>query len=355
MKKNRTYRKIGLLSLKTVVAVLIGILVLCASAVFAGRGDKVGTASAIELLIPVGARTIGMGNSNLSLVSGIEAMYWNPAGIMRSQMNTSVMFSHMAYLADIGVDYVALNTSLNDVGRLGLSVKSLSFGEVNVTTEDQPDGTGETTSPTFLVIGGTFARNISDRIAIGITSNFVYEKMANVSASGIAFTAGVQYTGLGGIDGLGVGVVIRNIGPALKFNGTGLLRTAEVNDALRGGSALAIASASADLPSTIEIGLGYTVNIGQEGFLHLTSTFQNNNFADDEYKIGAEYILRNTIFIRGGYAFAPSEGQREYIYGASAGIGVRTMLGANQVSVDYAYRSVKYFNGNSVFTIGIEF
>src|SRR5207249_4204003 len=77
----------------------------CVTLSFAGRGDKVGTASGIELLIPIGARSIALGSSSLALVSGTEAIYWNPAGLVRENRSTGVMISHMSYLADINIEY----------------------------------------------------------------------------------------------------------------------------------------------------------------------------------------------------------------------------------------------------------
>ncbi|MBI1806043.1 MAG: PorV/PorQ family protein [Ignavibacteria bacterium] len=334
---------------------LVACLLINPIMLFAGRGDKAGTAAASELLIPVGARSIALAGSSLATISGVEAIYWNPAGLARSSAKTNLLLSHMSYLADIGVDYIAAGSSLSDVGRIGLTIKTLSFGDVKVTTEDQPDGTGEKTSPTFMIIGGTFARQISDRIAVGITMNFVFERMARVSATDIAFNAGVQYSGLGGLEGLSVGVAVKNIGPSMRFGGGGLIRTAQVNDANRQTSSVRIQAAAADLPSTIEIGLGYTVSVAGEGRMNFASTFQNNNFSDDEYKIGAEYIFNEVLFVRGGAAFSSEDEGREYIFGPTAGVGISATIRDAEVSVDYAYRSVKYFTGNHVFTIAMGF
>ena len=200
---------------------LLGSLLFAGSSI-AGRGDKVGSASGLQLAIPVGARPIALGGSILSSVSGVEAIAWNPAGLVRTERSSELLFSHMSYLADIGVDYVGAAMSIGGGAYLGLSVQALSVGEIPVTTELYPDGTGELTSPTFLVIGGVFSRKMSDQISVGIGVNFLYEKMAEASATGVSFTGGVQYARLGGLDGLSVGVVLRNIGPKVTYDGDGL-------------------------------------------------------------------------------------------------------------------------------------
>src|SRR5438128_2487144 len=78
---------------------------------FAGRGDKAGTAAASELLIPVGAQSVALGGSEMASVSGIEVIYWNPAGLARSEKGANAMFSHMSYIADIGVEYFAVSST----------------------------------------------------------------------------------------------------------------------------------------------------------------------------------------------------------------------------------------------------
>ena len=145
------------------------------------------------------------------------------------------------------MDYVRV-ASLADVGMVALSVKSLSIGAIPVTTEDLPDGTGETTTPTFMTIGGTFARRMSDQIAVGFTANLLLERMGDVSASGIAFNGGIQYLGLGGVEGLNFGVAVKNVGPQITYGGDGLLRSGQLFDISRPDALYKIEAASADLP-----------------------------------------------------------------------------------------------------------
>lgn len=320
---------------------------------FGGRGDKAGTAAAPELLIPVGARSIALGGSSLATASGIEALFWNPAGLARSSRGVSAMFTHMNFIADIGVEYLAISNTFSDLGTLGFSLKSLSFGDIPITTEDQPDGTGEIASVTFVTIGGTYSRVLADRISFGITLNLISEKMERVSASAIAFTIGVQYFGVGGIHGLSLGVAVKNIGPQMTYGGYGLLRSGQVDDVLRPGSFYLVQAASAELPSVMEIGVGYEKSIDDNNKVRLSTQFQNNNFSNDEYKTGAEYIFNDMFSLRGGYNYvaAQKDGFKSIYsdaFGWSFGLGVRTQLSDVDLSVDYAYRAAQFFGGNHV-------
>jgi hypothetical protein len=342
------------LSLATALLVLAALVLMASAELRAGRGDKVGSASGLQLLVPVGARSLGLGGSTLATVAGAEAIYWNPAGLARTERANTIFVSHMDYLADIGVDYVALTARLEGIGVLGFAVKSLSVGNIPITTEDQPDGTGEIVTPSFMVIGGTFARKMSDQISVGLTANLVLERMGEVSATAIAFSGGIQYRSLGGVEGLNFGVAVKNVGPQMQYDGDGLLRSGQLVDVARPDAIYKVEAASADLPSTIEIGIGYARPLNELSEITATGMFQNNNFADDEYRFGLEYAYRGLFFVRGGASFSPVGGEQEYIYGASAGAGVRMSVGGVAISVDYGFREVRYLRGNHVFTLGVE-
>lgn len=337
-----------------VFPMVLAIVLVANQEVYPGRGDKAGTSAAPELLIPVGARDIALGGSSSATAAGVEAIYWNPAGLSRSTMSTEAMFSHMSYIADIAVEYVAVGMNF-EFGSLGLSLKSLSFGTISITTEDNPDGTGETFSPTYVTIGLTYSRLLTDRISVGLTTNLVSERIDRVSASGVAFNAGIQYSNFANVSGLTIGVAVKNIGPSMKFDGPGLLREADANDVLRPPSFYKIEAASDELPSIIELGIGYQYRFQEQNVFTFSTMFQNNNFSDDEYRVGLEYGYDNTLFLRGGYNLSQETVVNSHIYGATVGGGVHYTFTGLDVSFDYAFRSVKFLSNNHVFSLKLGF
>lgn len=336
-------------------AVAIALSFLVAVVAYGGRGDKAGTAAAQELLIPVGAGSIALGGSSLAVVAGIDALYWNPAGLVRSADGTNATFSHMSYFAGIGVDYAAVSTKLPDIASIGIAVKSLSFGQIPVTTEDSPDGNGQLASPSFVVVSGALSRLITDHIAFGFSGNVIFENMDKVSATGVAFSFGLQYSGLGGVDGLSFGVTVDNIGPAMTYDGDGLLRVGQVDDVLRPETTYKIQAASDDLPSMIDIGLGYSISVSERDQAQLTTTFRDNDFSDDEYRFGAEFIHDRIVSFRAGYSMSAASGSSDYIYGFSGGIGIAVRFQGINLAVDYAYRSASFFSGNHVLSLNFGF
>ncbi|HLF15660.1 MAG TPA: hypothetical protein VI932_12315, partial [Bacteroidota bacterium] len=178
---------------------------------------------------------------------------------------------------------------------------------------------------------------------------------AEASATGIAFTGGVQYARLGGIDGLSVGVVIRNIGPGLVYDGEGLERTGVIIGADRPATNYKVEAASADLPSTIEVGLGYLYNAGEPFDVAFSTLFRNNNFSDDEYKLGAELGYRGRFFLRGGYDYSTESEGNGSIFGPAFGVGIYEFVQNMAIRVDYAYRTADFFGGNHILTLTVGF
>lgn len=322
--------------------------------------NRTGTNAASELLIPVGGRYIGLGGASIASVQGIEAIYWNPAGLNRSNYSANAMFSYMRHISDINVNYVAVSANFGGFGTLGFSIKSLNIGDIEVTTEDAPDGTGAVISPQFITTGLTYSRALSDRVNVGATLNVVSENIDRVGATGFAIDAGVQYSNLGKIDGLSIGVAIKNIGPAMQYGGAGLNRNSQPVNSDRGPSPYQIVAQKDELPTTLELGLSYALPIGGKDELLLTSLFQDNNFQENVGRFGAEYNFRDLFFLRGGYSLSPDTpddavGKNAYIYGLTLGAGLHYDFTGLGIDINYAYRDLAFFSSSNVISVSLGF
>jgi hypothetical protein len=319
--------------------------------------DRAGTAAAPELLIPVGARDMALGGSSIANTSGLESLHWNPAGLAKASNSANVMFSTMDYMAGMNVNYLAVSGRFQRLGSLAVSLKTLAVGDIPITTESRPDGTGGTFTPTFFTLGLTYARPLTDRISLGTTLNYVSNTMDRVDASTVAFSAGLQYANLANIQGLDFGVALKNIGPRMQFSGPGLLNRGTLQDLRRPTAFYNIQASTADLPSLFEVGLGYRYDVTQQGKLNLNTMFQHHNYDFDQYKVGAEYIHRGVLALRGGFDYAASADDDEYLYGTSFGLGLKFGLGGalQDVRVDYAYTTVDHFDGLNTLTLQVGF
>ena len=324
------------------------------SEAFAGGGKRNGTAGAQELLVPSSASGLALNGANISSITGLDAVFYNPAGFGGSKTGTEAMFSHLNYIADISMSYAAIGVNFTELGSLAFSLRTLNFGDIPITTVENPYGTGSTYSPSYVTLGLTYANSLTDRIRVGFNLKIVSEKIVRTSATGFALDAGIQYQGLAGLEGFSLGITLKNLGPQMKYDGPDLIRIASEIEAKRGQNNYMLDAASFELPSQLELGLSYAYSINDQYKMLVASTFQNNNFANDEYKFGGEFVYDDMFAVRGGYAYMGEVKDNEYqqFFGVTAGIGVKVNIGIEMV-VDYAYRAAKFSESNHL--IGVKF
>ncbi len=331
----------------------------------AGPRSKKGLSAAPELLIPVGSIGTSLNGSNLSNVSGVEALYWNPAGLGNIlSKGGEVQFSHQRYIADININYFGAGYKLGNIGNIGVSIKSLGFGDIPITTVEAPDGTGETYSPTYITAGVTFARAMTDRIYFGVTGKIISERIVNESAVGFAADLGLQY--IVGNTGLKFGVALKNLGPSMRFDGIDLegfyptigTPSGSNNEPRR------VTLAEFELPTSLSLGLSYDLNMNKNNMVTVNGLFQNNSFSADDYVLGLEYNFKKIFYLRGSYNFdqdffQTKSSRDDRLWGTSFGAGVKYNFKGLNVGIDYALRLVgnnaKALGQNHFFTVGLGF
>ena len=344
----------------------------------AGSKRRRGTAGAQELLIPVGARNIAMSGAFVAGLSGVEAAAYNPAGVAGMMSNGQAMFSRNNWIADINVNYAAVASNFGGKNFFGVTFRNIDFGDIMVTTAEEPDGTGETFSPNYVTIGFLFSRKMTDRILFGADIKFVHEGIMRESANGFVIDAGVQYTT--GTNGIRLGATVKNLGLNMWFNGPDLEGMYQPEGSEPGSSnePRRVHSQDYEMPTSLELGVSYgPVNLGI-GNVTLATSFLNNNFSFDEYRLGGEFIFMNMLYLRGGFviAFDPEpfgadniEGtdddeedeqwiydSEKFLFGPSFGFGLNSeKVTGMDLTIDYAYRSAKWFEGAQWITISLGF
>ena len=339
-----------------ILTLVLAGLVFEASIAEAGGRNRVGGSAAAQLLIPVGARDMALGGSSSASAEGLEALHWTPAGLAASASSASMLVSTMSYFADMQLNYAAVGASFGRLGHLAVNFKALTAGDIPVTTATSPDGTGGMYSPTLFTVGATYANSLTDRIRMGSTIHFIAENIGRTNASGVSFSAGVQYVGLGSIRGLDLGISIKHIGTRMTYGGPGLLFQGQVDGLRRPGSFYRVEASSADLPSLFEIGLSYNVPVGGAQGLNVSTLFQHANYDYDEYRLGAEYSLNKLLVLRAGFMMPSDAIDNTFIYGTSFGLGLNVDIGAiRDLQIDYAYTAVEYFDSLNTFSFKLDF
>lgn len=326
---------------KIIILVMI-LLAVSLSSVYAGSENRIGTAGAQELRIPVGARGTAMGGAVVSNTYGVESIYWNPAGLARME-GSEVMFSHQPYLADINVNYAGIASRMEDFGTLALAAKIVSIGDMEETTDEFPDGTGRIYSPTLSVISLTYSKILTYRVHFGITGKFIHESIFDASATGMAFDIGFLYEPEW--HGLSIGMAIKNYGPEMRFSGRGFERDLE-------GRLGAPKSASFDLPSSFDLGIDYDIVNADKNMAVISGNFKSNNYSQDLFQGGMEYTYDGLYSLRAGYNYSD---QQDWLYGFSIGGGIKVKIADTFISFDYAWSETEIFDNNQYFTVKASF
>ena len=344
---------------------LFAALALIAQDARAGDESRIGTAAAQELRIPIGSRGTALGGAILAHVKGAEALQWNPSGLVFGTHKREAIFSYLDYIADMNVNYFAITTRLRDDISVGISARVFAVGDIIVTTEESPEGTGEVLSPRFSCVTFTYSQLLTDRVSFGTTIKYIHEAIKREVANGLAFDFGFQYKTA--LKGLTLGIAMQNFGPDLRFDGPDLDRVVKLQDAVpeadpqAGSRSFRTSLAAAELPTSIEIGFSYAFYEDALGKAIFSATFRNNNLATDEYQAGIEYSMKQILQLRGGYVASPtgdalpSGFKKEYILGPTFGFGLNVPMGNMAFQVDYAFGKTEYFQDNHWLTVGLGF
>jgi|SaaInl7_200m_RNA_FD_contig_21_1717257_length_1159_multi_16_in_0_out_0_1 hypothetical protein len=290
-----------------------------------------GTAGATFLTIPVSARQVGMGMTGIADAQGADAILWNPARVAYTE-ETSVTFTHVDYFADMSLDYIAGVKRIGELGVFGISFEYFTFGDIDVTTELQPNGTGATISPFDLAVGLVYGKQITDRAAFGFNVKMINESMRSVTARGFAVDLGFAFDT--GVQGLQFGVAMVNYGPQMKYHGSGLNRQTNLDDFSPNASNnnVAVDASPFELPSSVRMGVSFDPFVGYASGLKFNMEQYVNAFASNNTNFGAEYDLRDALFLRGGY-----NANNDYDGGMTFGGGLRGSMSGLDCSFDYAY------------------
>lgn len=192
MRLNKTYLCLTLTALMVVPA-------------HAGN-SKVGTTAYSFLKIGAGAKALSMGSAFVGLADDESALYYNPAGIIGFKQK-AVSGSYMNYIAGIqsgnlmailprgtDVDSSAMSDEDDPAFQDSRSALGFSATYLNYGTFQDADATGKIIGEfggSDIAFGLTYARRVTQQLALGGTAKFIYQKIDQYSSDGVALDAGL--------------------------------------------------------------------------------------------------------------------------------------------------------------------
>ena len=333
---------------------LVCAVLLAAGPALAQNVSRRGTTAAPFLTMGVGARGAAFGGAFTATVDDATALYWNPAGL--TQMRTAEAVTvHSEWLAEVSHDFAGVAVPLAG-GVVGASVTLVGVPEMEVRTELNQQGTGETFDASDLAAGLSYARSITDRFALGGTVKYIQQRVWNSTASSVAVDIGTQFR-TDFLGGLTIGAQLSNFGSDLQLDGRDLRTFVDPAPAQEGNNGRIPADFALDrwsLPLDFKLGVvtrpldtrlnRLTVAVDA---LHPSSNYESVN-------VGAEYGFRERFFVRGGYQglfLDNAEG------GLSLGVGVHQPLPYpnGMAKIDLAYRDAGRLGRVQTFGLSLTF
>lgn len=289
------------------------------------------------LKIGIGARQAGLGESGIASVRDVSGIFWNPATIS-GVASTQVALTYTRWFADMNLAAGAVGWRWNGVGVFALSVASLDYGDIPeavVTPGRGGDGrTGASFTGGDLLVGLGYAREFTDRLAIGLNAKFLRETLFDYGVNTFAFDVGTSY-GLG-FNETRLAMSAQNFSRAVRWLG-------DDSDRQEGY----------DIPLVFRIGLS-TALLGEEnaffsaGPLHhvtVSAEAVNSNDYSERLHFGAEYGFSDFLSVRGGYRLNYAEGNW------AVGFGLHPRTENLAFRLDYAYVHYEYLTSPHRITV----
>ncbi|MCF6270889.1 MAG: PorV/PorQ family protein [Melioribacteraceae bacterium] len=315
--------------------------------------SKTGSTAAPFLNIGIGPRSIAMGGAFVATADDVSSIYWNPAGAAR--MNKSgALFAHSKWFADIDYNWAGTVVNMDDAGVIGISVTNLDYGDMELTTLSEPEGTGGTFTANDMSIAITYAKNLTDRFSIGGSVKYISQNIWNSSASTIAVDLGVLFHS--DIYGLRIGAAITNLGGDMQISGSDLNIQHDIDRTIYGNNDQILATLDTDkwpLPLTFKIGLAMELIEMRDHRVTIAADALNPSDNDQAMNVGMEYEVFNMIALRAGYKSLFLDNSEE---GLTLGFGLKyDFTPSLGLSIDYAYQQFGVLKDTQHFSVGVFF
>lgn len=314
---------------------------------------KVGSTAAPFLSVGIGPRAVAMGGAFVATANDATSLYWNPSGASRIPGN-EILFSHSRWFVDINYNWVGAVVRAGSWGTIGLSITSLDYGDMEVTTMREQEGTGEHFSASDIALGLTYARNLTDRFSLGANVKYINQRIWNSSASALAVDVGTLF--ISDLYGLRIGAAISNFGTDMRLDGKDLFILHDIDGEQYGNNDQILSKLNTDsypLPLLFRVGVAKDYVIGDMHRVTLAADALHPSDNSEGVNAGLEYAFRDHVFFRGGMKSMFMSNSEE---GLTLGMGLRHEFSTRFiVTIDYAYQEYGQLDFTQHVSVGVRF
>ncbi len=352
----RIYRRINCFFILTLVM---------SQCLIAQEPSRIGTTAASFLEFGFGSAGSSMGDAYVSVANDLSSIYWNPAGLTQLRRGEA-MFMYQPWVVDINSTFTGVGLKVGNLGTFAIGLINVDYGEMDVTTLDFQEGTGERFTANDFAASVSFARRLVDWFSFGASGKIIGSRIWHTSATAIAMDMGLIINtrffspSEGNKNGLRIGMSISNYGTRMKYDGVDLLNPIDILPGEAGNFRDTPGQFQAqewELPLIFRVGTAITpIATGSQRVILAVDALHPNNNAES-VNIGGEYRWMGAGFgevaLRGGYKalFLP-----ESQYGLTLGVGITTYLLNNRgLRLEYGYREIGILGSSSNFSINLLF
>jgi hypothetical protein len=277
----------------------------------AAAQDQPLNAAALFLLFPVGATTVGMGQTAAAADGHGEVVFQNPAGV--ASLTSSEFALHTATLAAGPTNAITAFFPHHGIGVFGATLYLADYGDLEL-TDSNGTTNGRLASRNFAFLA-TYATQLTGSVSLGVSYKLVQFAVtcsgacqAVPSGQGVthALDVGGQFA-VGADHALRIGVALRNVGFPLQVNNR---------------------DQADPLPTRLTVGATYRVqlrpvddSVADRFDLRMAADVESpwRQTGNPDIRLGVDVGYREMVRVRGGYAFV-----HQGLSGPSIGLGVAT-------------------------------
>ncbi|MEA3286304.1 MAG: PorV/PorQ family protein [Candidatus Marinimicrobia bacterium] len=341
------------------------IILLVIAVTFSFGQYKGGTTAAQFLKIGIGSRATGMGEAYVAMSQDATGLYWNPAGIAQAG-GGEILFQRNNWIADVAINYIGVIFPLYGIGTVGVSITSLTMDDMPVTTELEPDGTGEEFTASDLAMQVSVGRSLTDRFSIGFNAKYIQQNIWHSTATAMAIDVGTLFRTQ--FNDMRLGMSISNYGSSMTMTGRDGLERYDPAPGFEGNNDAIPVDYSMDawdLPLIFRVGVA--MEVLEMGVTKVTvavdAIHPNDNY--ESINLGTEISILDKYFLRAGWkspfvetntslAAADLE-RREEGFTVGAGFDLPLFGSASGLRFDYAYADFGRLNNTQRFNMSLYF
>ena len=279
------------------------------------------------LRMDVGARAAALSGAIAGLSSDPLCTFQNPAGLANVRLRGGSV-TYLKHLLDFHSGTVA-GVLPQKWGTLGIGINYINYGEFDETTEQQPDGTGNTFGANAFELAVSGARMYEKILSYGATVKYIRSSISEYTSDAFAVNIGLIFHAPFQQD-LNIGVAIFNYG----WTNQAYVETKD------------------DLPLNFRVGFSKKL-----AYLPLMLVGQVYKYTDDifQFNAGGEISVTPELFLRVGYNSLGQDQKLDLNGDKFAGLNFGMGFHWRTYRIDYALSSMGEIGSLNRFTLSAVF